>query len=467
MRYHVFSEEEACAIRPEIGDVIRLWDYEFRWTSKHQLPNILGLMRYEVDSLADAVLDELRLQPRQDAYEALRLAAESKDAAKFPNCTQLWKQMTEIPDFVDFSQIERGQDVFYKYVGAALTGLLNDSLLGGFGARRISEVLVRTGSFGAESARRRLLKTTQWILEVMESPDALRLDGAGFKSTIRVRLLHAQVRKRMLSVCEGNPDYYDIAANGIPINNLHSLVTLTSFSTTLIDHTFPKMYVYLSKQQRNDYIAIWRYVAYLIGADEKYFCDADTARALLESTLLAELWPDLSETSHTRTLLHNSISSLANQPPSNMSYDYICAQVRWLHGDNYCDAIGLPPVSWQAKLVTASKVNFFLLMSLLGHAIPGFDDQRIKRIRPVLYNMVVNSKEVGLGGPVSFELEWMPSLTSLVRRHTGPNDLHPGKGGIGMEKHYITALFVVIGSVTGATFLTGYGSFLLFRHMIS
>lgn len=464
MRYHVRSEEEAKSISPKIGDTVRLWDIEFKWTTLHQTPAQLAPMRYTADQLADKAFSELKIASKQNAYDALEAAVKADDPDKYPNCHKLWTQVNTVPPWVDFDQISRGQDVFYRYAGAAFTGLLNDSLLGGFGARRISEVLVRTGSFGVESARRRLLQTTQWILDVMDNPDAVRVGAKGWKNTISVRLLHSHVRQRILGICESDPDYYDVKENGVPINDLHSLVTLTSFSSTLIDHTFPAMFVYLTKTQRDDYIALWRWLAYLIGTDDRYFVDADIARACLESILLAELWPDTDEHSHTRTLLHNSISAIANQPPSNMSYDYICAQVRWLHGNEYCDALGLPQVSFYARFITASKVSFFLVMSALGHVIPGLDKRRIARIRPVLYNMVVKSKEVGLGDPVGFEMEWLPSLESLVKRAAPLTEAQRKSIRIGMEKHYFTALATVTSTVLGTAYLGYIVSASLYRY---
>lgn len=470
MRHRVTSEAQANELSPCIGDTVSFWDIEFIWTARHRTPAQLAPLRHTVDEISDAAFRELSLKSKADAYAALEAAVSSDDKEKYRNCHILWNQVNTVPDWVDFDQIARGQDVFYSYIGAAFTGLLNDSLLGGFGARRISEVLVRTGSFGVESARRRLLQTTQWILDVMNSPDAIKVGASGWKSTVRVRLLHSHVRSRILSVCEKDPSYYDIEENGIPINDLHSLVTLTSFSSTLIDHTFPAMYVYLTKAQRDDYIALWRYMAYLLGTDEKWFVDADEARACLQSIILAECWPDESENSHTRTLLHNSISALANQPPSNMSYDYICAQVRWLHGKAYCDALGIPEVSYYAWFITASKVSFLLVMSALGHLVPGLDRRRIERIRPLIYDLVVNSKEVGLGGAVEFGLEWSPTRHNIVQRAGALTERERKSVAVGMEKHYFSALLLVCstaaGTLAGMGYLAAIGSrFVYERYM--
>lgn len=448
MRYHVTTETEACSIRPQVGDIIKMWDHQFQWTELHQTPSELAPLRHTVDDLADAALKELELKSKGGAFEALQEAVNSPDRQRYQSCHKLYDQITTVPEWVDFDQIARGQDVFYGFAGPAFTGLLNDSLLGGLGAKRISETLIRTGSFGVNSARRRLLQTTQWILDVM-APGAVKVNASGWTGTIRVRLLHAQVRQRILSICEKYPEYYDIESCGVPINDLHSLVTLTSFSSTLIDHAFPKMFVYLTKKQRDDYIALWRYLAYLIGSDETCFTSAETALVCLQSIMLAELWPDTSAESHTKTLLHNSIAALANQPPSNMSYDYICAQVRWLHSEKYCNALGLPRVSYYARLITASKVSFFVVMASIGHIIPGWDRRRIARIRPILYDLVVNSKTVGLGAPVIFDMEWAPSFGTLVSKAEPLTADQQKSVRIGMEKHYFSALLVVTSAIVG------------------
>ena len=43
----------------------------------------------------------------------------------------LWTEVNIKPEWVDWAQISRGQEVFYRYGGPALTGLAFQSLLGG------------------------------------------------------------------------------------------------------------------------------------------------------------------------------------------------------------------------------------------------------------------------------------------------------------------------------------------------
>ena len=68
--------------------------------------------------------------PRTDLYALLRDNPDEDEVLR-----TLWKQANTVPDWVDWDQIERGQEVFYRYGGAALTGLAFQSLLGGMVSR--------------------------------------------------------------------------------------------------------------------------------------------------------------------------------------------------------------------------------------------------------------------------------------------------------------------------------------------
>lgn len=54
----------------------------------------------------------------RDLYALLR-----DNASKDEKLAELWTQVNTIPEWVDWEQIERGQDVFYRYGGVALTAV--------------------------------------------------------------------------------------------------------------------------------------------------------------------------------------------------------------------------------------------------------------------------------------------------------------------------------------------------------
>ena len=156
--------------------------------------------------------DVAKNAPR-DLYEILRDHKETDDLLK-----RFWQEVTTVPAWVDWAQIQRGQDVFYRYGGACFTGLAYQSLLGGMGANRVVETLARTGGFSTKVARSRMFETTQHILQCTKSLESIQPGGDGFASTIRVRLLHAAVRQRILKLAAQKPGYYDTDAWGVPID---------------------------------------------------------------------------------------------------------------------------------------------------------------------------------------------------------------------------------------------------------
>lgn len=134
------------------------WGYSFQWTQDHLSADQMHKLKFTYDELADdclARLDQISppssatlprnsnspltkaqdgtpatSPPKRDLYILLQDHASTDE-----KLAQLWRDVNTIPDWVDWQQIQRGQDVFYRYGGAALTGLAYQSLLGGMVCR--------------------------------------------------------------------------------------------------------------------------------------------------------------------------------------------------------------------------------------------------------------------------------------------------------------------------------------------
>ncbi len=128
-------------------------------------------------------------------------------------------------------RIKRGQRVFLKHAASCSLGLLYYSLIGGFSAPPIVQVLDTTGYLTqkCDSTFRRLNETFEMVLESLESVDAMRVGGRGWKSIIKVRLLHSSVRLRILR------SVWDSDRNGQPINQEDMMGTLLAFSINVLD----------------------------------------------------------------------------------------------------------------------------------------------------------------------------------------------------------------------------------------
>ena len=347
---------------------------------------------------------------------------------------------------MDWAQIARGQDVLYRYSGAALTGLTFQSLVGGLGANRIVETLVRTGGLSPSAARRRLLQTLQHILQCTRHPDALRPPGSwkestsdvaaepsievqengesgeGFVATVRVRLLHASVRRRILRLEREKPGYFDVDGWGIPVCDLDSAATIASFSASVIWLSLPRQGIWPKEQEVLDYIALWRYIGYLLGypsktaveryasstkqeeeknsegmalpyrdmfsaaevasatgksiIDPDFFVSPKRAKALFESLLIYEVEPSATS----RLLARNILVSLANQPPVHVSVSMLAATTRWLIGRQLADALDVPtpsPYLYYSALAMG-QCCFFAGMALLDRTYMTLSRYRLR-----------------------------------------------------------------------------------------
>jgi len=141
---------ERPTIADPLGKTFTCWGYTFQWTADHHTPEDVEHLRHSFDELGDAALDRLdALCPKQEAAAGAPAKQQRRDLyallrdqqASDPVLAELWRSANEVPDWVDWDQIQRGQDVFYRYRGANLTGLAFQSLLGGMVSGPLSLVL--------------------------------------------------------------------------------------------------------------------------------------------------------------------------------------------------------------------------------------------------------------------------------------------------------------------------------------
>jgi hypothetical protein len=363
-------------------------------------------------------IEESKHLPR-DLYAILRDHAEKDELLH-----RFWRDVNTVPEWVDWDQIQRGQDVFYRYGGACLTGLAYQSLLGGMGAARVVETLARTGGFSTKVARNRLFETTQHILQCTKSLESIQPGGDGFASTIRVRLLHAAVRQRILKLASTKPEYYDIQAWGIPINDLDSMATIATFSATLIWLSLPRQGIYLRKQEIEDYIALWRYIGHVVGCPTDQFETPEQAKRLTEALLLYEIHP--TETS--KILANNIIRSLEGQPPGYASADFLIASARWLNGNDLCDELALSRPSLYYWSLMAGQCLFFCFFCYTYRRIPSLDRRKIETLKTVFYNIIVHSKYGLKGAESTFDFKYVPEYSTITALGVSEEEKQPHSG---------------------------------------
>ena len=218
-----------------------------------------------------------------------------------------------------------------------------------------------------------MYETTQYILQCTRSLESIQLGGAGHTSSVRVRLLHAAVRRRILKLVAQHPDYYNVEQWGVPINDLDSIATISAFSASLIWISLPRQGLWLREHEINDYTALWRLVAHYLGTPTRSFETPRRAKAVLESLLYSEIDP--SETS--KILANNIIKSLERKPPSYASREFLHANARWLNGNQLANRLGLGRPSFWYWALVAGQCIFFMSMCYLHRSVPYLDRRKV------------------------------------------------------------------------------------------
>jgi hypothetical protein len=110
------------------GEIHDVWGYKFRWTSQHLTEEYLKPLRYQYDTCGEEVLQRLNesrkikspdkatqagdwiqgVKKSPDLLELLKVCALSGGD---PLLDKFWKDVHTVPEWVDWQQIKRGQEV--------------------------------------------------------------------------------------------------------------------------------------------------------------------------------------------------------------------------------------------------------------------------------------------------------------------------------------------------------------------
>ncbi|KAF5024509.1 hypothetical protein F66182_3449 [Fusarium sp. NRRL 66182] len=385
-------------------------NHTFKWTDQHIPKYHTDPLRYKCDELGAAAVkriqeiheqlrQEVRNVGRADLFETLRQHQGQDEVL-----SQLWQEVHSVPYWVEWEQIARGQRFFYRYALANLIGFAFQGFVGENSASTsVVEVLARTGGFSTRVLRRRLLETFQLVLQVTHSLEHVQPGGPGHTSIVRVRLLHSMVRQQILKVAASKCRFFDQETHGIPINTLDSIHAIATFSCNHAWLQLPLMGITPEPQEVEDYIALWRYVAHVIGAPDEYFASAQQAKAVMESLAYNELLV----TPTSVVIGYNFVEALKDLPPANISDGFIQAASRVLNGHRICDQLGMGRPGWYSYACFTGHCWLVRTLATLQRWIPALDDRMIGLCRDGLHSAIIDSSQ-GLGGGSIMDFKYVP-----------------------------------------------------------
>ncbi len=269
-------------------------------------------------------------------------------------------EVREYPAWVAWDRVELGCQLFLRagFAGGLLLGVR--SLPYGYAAPAGNKPLVFSGRL-VEQAARRLAETAKFVAAVAE-PGGLRARGDGYAITLKVRLMHAQVRQ--LLAASGR---WDAARWSRPINQHDMLGTMLLFSQVFLDG-LRLLGLQVTRTEADAYIHLWRVIGWLIGVESTLLPDDEaTARSLAEAIYLLQGPPDADSRALVDALLTAPLREAKTprqQRAAASRVQFSQAMCRHLLGTQLADALAIPhPGPSLAK-------------PLLLHALAGLDRAR-------------------------------------------------------------------------------------------
>ena len=163
------------------------------------------------------------------------------------------------PPWLDYEAFKPGIRKFQKDSGLIISGFAAGVLVDGFGTL-ISKSFVHTGRV-FEHGVRRLRQNNRHFVDIF-FPGGLERQGDGWKLSVRIRLIHAQMR-HLLNASEE----WDREAWGMPISAAHLGYAAACFSARTIVHS-ESVGVRFTQEEKESICAIWRYTAHIMGIPE-------------------------------------------------------------------------------------------------------------------------------------------------------------------------------------------------------
>ncbi len=301
----------------------------------------LGPKFFEGDPLADHAVEVLGGWPheKREALVAAFLEGGATAAPEAPEPVRaLFAEVSRVPFWVDEGRLKRGAAAFLRsgVFGGLVLGTY--SLILGYCSPAGNKPLVLSGRLEGDAARR--LAETGRFVQAVSSPHGMVRGAPGFNITVRVRLMHAAVRRMALRSAAWKVEQW-----GLPINQVDMAGTILLFSLLVHDGVakfgFPPTDV-----EREDLIHLWRYVAYLMGVCDELRCatvaEARTLWDLIDST---QDPPDDDSRALARALLESPIKN-ARTPKERLhaerSRPLAYAISRHMLGDVIADQLGYP-----------------------------------------------------------------------------------------------------------------------------
>jgi hypothetical protein len=226
-----------------------------------------GHGHYDADPVAEAFVAEVYDALGPNAGRAMLDTAleHGLDAVEDPPPTlvRLMDDIDREPDWLDHDLLERGAKVFRSF-GPAIVAFEGAATLQAYTESAIAKPLSLTGAYAGDSAHHRYMETCRHMFDCTE-PGGLAAGGAGRATSVRVRIMHVYLRRKISAHPEWDEDAW-----GVPINQSDAEITLLAggivgaFGMRMIGHP-------VSNRDIVALMHLWRYIGHIMGVQPRWY----------------------------------------------------------------------------------------------------------------------------------------------------------------------------------------------------
>ncbi|WP_419939442.1 oxygenase MpaB family protein [Candidatus Palauibacter sp.] len=244
-----------------------------RAIDRHAADNYVAHTRIG-DPVMDAVVEDLAHLPQREVHKLIHAGME-EDHACLRDAPQSLRDFfidapQPDPDWLDRDALQPGIRAFQRNSVLVLSAFVTGVLIDGF-STLISKSFAMTGRI-FENGVWRLKQNNRHQMEIF-LPRGLERYGEGWKLSVRIRFVHAQIRRLLGRTAEWEHDAW-----GVPVSAAHLGYSVACFAARTVKHS-ESLGARYSTEERAGFHDVWRYAGYLMGIPETILF-TDEAHAL-------------------------------------------------------------------------------------------------------------------------------------------------------------------------------------------
>ena len=299
-------------------------EYTGRWSEAR-----LDQLRTQGDPLADEVLAVLAAEGAMTGFHDLLGTVRTRAAEGEQTCQRFLDTCNAVPEWVDFTAMKQGQMMLGAFPINMGIALFTGSLVGGAVFQKMAMITAMTGMLSGDS-NRRLDETAAMVLR-MAFPGNLEPGAPGHELLMRVRLLHAAIRRFLVD--SGRFKH----PHEVPINQQDLSITLGLFGYLNI-RSLGMMHIHFNEEELASFNLMWRYTGHVLGIqDDLLPTTVADQQAFFLASLKHQARPDKLD-ERTRMVMDNVARDAARKYPGvseAAARKFLYQSCRWLSGNDY------------------------------------------------------------------------------------------------------------------------------------